>query len=81
MPVEIRELTIKVNVNQDQSSQAAPAGSGTGDNPNDMKQALVKEAVEQMVRKGERRRLRLSNYAIDAYRKFATERRCLVMVS
>ena len=50
MPVEIRELTIKVNVNQDQSSQAAPAGSGTGDNPNDMKQALVKEAVEQMVR-------------------------------
>jgi hypothetical protein len=50
MPVEIRELTIKVNVNQDQSSQAAPAGSDTGDNPNDMKQALVKEAVEQMVR-------------------------------
>ena len=39
------------------------------------------ETVEQMVRKGERRRLRLSNYAIYAYRKFATERRCLVMVS
>ena len=39
------------------------------------------ETVEQMVRKGERRRLLLSNYAIDAYRKFATERRCLVMVS
>ncbi len=50
MPVEIRELTIKVNVNQDKASQAAPAGSGTGDNPNDMKQALVKEAVEQVVR-------------------------------
>ena len=39
------------------------------------------DAVEQMVRKGERRRLRLSNYAIYAYRKFATERRCVVMVS
>jgi hypothetical protein len=39
------------------------------------------DAVEQMVRKGERRRLRLSNYAIYAYRKFATERHCLVMVS
>ena len=39
------------------------------------------EAVEQMVRKGERRRLRLSNYAIDAYRKFADSRRCLVIVS
>ena len=39
------------------------------------------ETGEQMVRKGERRRLLLSNYAIDAYRKFATERRCLVMVS
>lgn len=39
------------------------------------------ETVEQMVRKGERRRLLLSNNAIDAYRKFAAERRCLVMVS
>jgi len=37
--------------------------------------------VEQMVRKGERRRLLLSNNAIDAYRKFADSRRCLVIVS
>jgi hypothetical protein len=39
------------------------------------------ETVEQMVRKGERRRLLLSNNAIDAYRKFVAGRRCLVMVS
>ncbi|MET0708516.1 MAG: hypothetical protein ABWY82_17005 [Tardiphaga sp.] len=39
------------------------------------------ETVEQMVRKGERRRLLLSNNAIDAYRKFAAGHRCLVMVS
>jgi hypothetical protein len=38
-------------------------------------------AVEQMVRNGERRRLLLSNSAIDAYRKFAAERRRLVIVS
>jgi hypothetical protein len=37
--------------------------------------------VEQMVRKGERRRLLLSNNAIDAYRKFTAARRCLVVVS
>ena len=39
------------------------------------------ETVERMVRKGERRRLLLSNNAIEAYRKFAAERLCLVMVS
>jgi len=39
------------------------------------------DTVEQMVRKGERRRLLLSNNAIDAYRKFADSRRCLVIVS
>jgi hypothetical protein len=39
------------------------------------------DKVEQMVRKGERRRLLLSNNAIDAYRKFADSRRCLVIVS
>ena len=39
------------------------------------------ETVERMVRQGERRRLLLSNNAIDAYRKFAAERRCLVIVS
>ena len=39
------------------------------------------DKVEQMVRKGERRRLLLSNNAIGAYRKFADSRRCLVIVS
>lgn len=39
------------------------------------------DTVEQMVRNGERRRLLLSNNAIDACRKFAAERRCLVVVS
>ena len=38
-------------------------------------------SVEQMVRKGERRRLLLANTAIDAYRKFAAERRRLIIVS
>lgn len=37
--------------------------------------------VERMVRKGERRQLLLSNNAIDAYKKFAAERRCLIVVS
>ena len=50
MPIEIRELSIKVNVNQDQTNPTPPAGSAAGTNENDSKQAIIKEAVEQMVR-------------------------------
>lgn len=39
------------------------------------------ETVEQMIRNGERRRLLLSNKAIDAYRKFSTERDLLAVVA
>jgi len=50
MPIEIRELTIKVNVNQDQNNAAADTpGAGTAGNAED-KEAIVKEAVEEMLR-------------------------------
>jgi hypothetical protein len=39
------------------------------------------ETVELMIRHGERRRLLLSNKAIDAYRRFNNERKHLAMVS
>lgn len=51
MPVEIRELTIKVNVNQQQGSQAA-AGSAVAatSSIDESKTALVKQAVEETLR-------------------------------
>jgi hypothetical protein len=39
------------------------------------------DAVESMVRRGERRRLLLSNKAIDAYRRFHCAHRHLALVS
>ena len=39
------------------------------------------ESIEQMVRRGERRQLALSNRAIDAYKRFRMERASLSMVS
>lgn len=39
------------------------------------------DSVEQMVRHGERRQLALSNRAIDAYKRFRTERTGLSLVS
>ncbi len=55
---------------------------GTGDlGDPEVASRFLLGAVERMVRKGERRRLLLSNNAIDAYRKFASERRRLVVVS
>jgi hypothetical protein len=50
MPIEIKELTVKVNVNQEQGAKAAPAGSGTVGKENEDKESLMKEAVEQMLR-------------------------------
>jgi hypothetical protein len=49
MPIEIRELSIKVNVNQDRTIPTPSAGSAAGPNENDSKEAIIKEAVEQMV--------------------------------
>jgi hypothetical protein len=39
------------------------------------------DTVELMIRNGERRRLLLSNKAIDAYRKFSAERHLLAVVA
>jgi hypothetical protein len=41
---------------------------------------VLLDAVERMIREGERRPLMLSNKAIDAYKRFKTERH-LVLVS
>jgi hypothetical protein len=49
MPIEIRELTIKVNVNNDQNAAAAPfVGASSGDS--DGKEEVVREAVEEVLR-------------------------------
>ncbi len=49
MPIEIRELTIKVNVNQDQTK--TPAQDIGGDNTdNEKKENLIREAVEETLR-------------------------------
>ncbi len=47
MPVEIKELTIKVNINQPQQANATPAV--TAGNSSDDKEALLKDAVEQVL--------------------------------
>jgi hypothetical protein len=49
MPIEIRELTIKVNVNQDQNKTAAQ-GAGGSNEENEKKEALIQEAVEEALR-------------------------------
>ncbi len=46
MPIEIRELSIKINVNQERSGQVQ--GSNTADNA-EQKEALIREAVEQVL--------------------------------
>jgi len=48
MPVEIRELTIKVNVNGEQPGTAAAPSQGAGGGNG--KEAMVKEAVEEVMR-------------------------------
>ena len=50
MPIEIRELTIKVNVNQDQNKSSSNAGAGNGTDGNEEKEALIKEAAEEVLR-------------------------------
>jgi len=49
MPIEIRELTIKVTVDQP-SPQAAPAGGGDqGDSGHQDKDAILAQCVEQVL--------------------------------
>lgn len=50
MPIEIRELTIKVNVNQDQNKIASDSASANGSAANEEKEALIKEAAEEVFR-------------------------------
>jgi len=50
MPIEIRELTIKVNVNQDQNKASAPAAPAGGSGEEDEKHALIQEAAEEILR-------------------------------
>lgn len=49
MPVEIRELVIKATINQDQNKAASPSNSG-GANESEEKEAIVREAVEEVLR-------------------------------
>lgn len=48
MPIEIRELVIKATVNQDQNRAASNTNAGAEDN--DEKEAVVREAVEEVLR-------------------------------
>jgi hypothetical protein len=48
--------------------------TGELENP-DRAAGILLDAIETMIRNGERRRMLLSNKAIDSYRKFKTERR------
>ncbi len=49
MPVEIKELHIRVTVNQPQPAGSAPAGSSAGDaGKSDDKEALIEQCVEQV---------------------------------
>ncbi len=50
MPVQIKELNIKLNVNQNQSQPGSPAGSGEAGKENEQKENMIKEAVEQITR-------------------------------
>ena len=48
MPIEIRELHIRVAVNAEPAKQSAPAKSADGDGAD--KEAIVAECVEQVLR-------------------------------
>ena len=50
MPVEIKELTIKVNINQQQPGASAAAPLRAMGSTDDEKEALVKDTVEQVLR-------------------------------
>jgi len=49
MPVEIKELVIKATVNQDQNTVSG-AGSSADNDANEEREAVVREAVEEVLR-------------------------------
>lgn len=49
MPIEIRELVIKATINQDQNKAASATNTGAVDG-NEEKEAIVREAVEEVLR-------------------------------
>lgn len=49
MPLEIRELHIRVNVNQPQSEEPKPAVSASDTKLNDDKEALIQQCIEQVM--------------------------------
>lgn len=49
MPVEIKELTIRVNINQPRQGSAAPATIAAPGANGDDKDALLKDTVEQVL--------------------------------
>ncbi|MEJ8816352.1 DUF5908 family protein [Lacibacter sp. H407] len=49
MPIEIRELVIKATINQDQNKAASATNTGGADG-NEEKEAIVREAVEEVLR-------------------------------
>ena len=49
MPIEIRELVIKATINQDQNKAASATNTGAVDG-NEDKEAIVREAVEEVLR-------------------------------
>jgi len=48
MPLEIRELTIKVNVNQDPKNAAGSAANNA--KSGEEREAVIREAVEEAIR-------------------------------
>lgn len=48
MPIEIRELVIKATINQDQNKAASASNSNASET--EEKEAIVREAVEEVLR-------------------------------
>lgn len=49
MPLEIKELHIKVTVNQPQQGQQTAASPATGEKAGDDKEAIIAQCVEEVV--------------------------------
>lgn len=50
MPIEIRELTIKVNVNQDKVNKPGAAEGNPAEAAQEEKDALLKQVAEEVLR-------------------------------
>lgn len=50
MPIEIKELNIRINVNQNQPEQDAPPQQATAQTPgNNNKEEIIAECIEQVM--------------------------------